>query len=39
MADTDLLKQRAIDETKGSGDGLRAIALSILYLAEVLRKT
>lgn len=32
------LKQRAIDETKANGDPLKAIALAILYLAEVLKK-
>ena len=34
----DFLKQRAVDETKGGGDGSKAIAFAILYLAETLKE-
>ena len=31
------IRQQAIDETKQRGDPLRAVALAIVYLADVVR--
>jgi len=36
--DRNLLKQRAVDETKHGGQPLNAIAFAILYLAEQIAK-
>ena len=38
IRDPNLLKQRAIDETKQGGQPLSAIAYAILYLAETIAR-